>query len=255
MGNRAYDQILPSVSDAQQGSTPDTRTTRYGDTYAYDSLNLDALAEDGELFVTTNAVQGTGVTVGPAITQAAAVLLPMLFGSVPTTTKKFVRLHRLKIRLTGIGSGHTSINFNVVTSVGAVRSSAGTDYLALHSALGVAGYHGIRSDQNPASVMSALWAGVPVTTLGTTPKLITHWNPRTGTIPVALDEYTITFGGPGIFHVPADHAVVASTTVNMYYHQSAPCIVGPGSSFAVGLWAASMAGTTAAEWELIWSER
>ena len=157
--------------------------------------------------------------------------------------------------MVGIGSGHTALNVDVISSKSPVITTAGTDYLVPSPALGVGGYKNVRSGLNKSSALSAFRAGVPIITLGTQPRLLAHWHVRTGTIPVALDEYCMTFGGPRFQPEQGDHAVVASTTVNHYQRSFAPVVIDPGDGLGIGLWAASMAGTSSIEWELVWSER
>lgn len=253
MANQGYDQLLPPGVDFQQGSTPVTRTTRYGEGIGRSADNLDMLAEDGELFMVTNATYATGVA--QTANTTADTAKPFIFMIVPTTTKKFVKLHRLMMKPTAVSSGQTQQVIQIITSTAPTRTSAGTDYNQYASGQAAAGYRNLRSDIAPASVLSALWVGAPVTVLGTTPRLVAEFAPRVATIPVVNDVYVMNFGGINFSSPQSDHAIVASTTVNYYYKQCAPVIVGPGTGVMVVPYAASIGGAMSWEFELIWSER
>lgn len=252
--NKANADSLPSK--VANNGYPEVRGTGYGEVFHANAFELDNLARDGELFQFQNAAQGTGVTVTANTTQAAAGLTPAINFTLAATATKSVTVHRLRIRMVGIGSGHTALNLQVIIAqIAGAYSVAGTDYLVRGSAPGTAGYHNVRSDLVVASQMATLRAGIPTVALGTLPSLVAHWQPRTATIPVAGDEYMMNFGGTAFANQQSDHAIVASTTANYYYHQASPCIVAPGGSFSFGMWGASMAGTSSIEWEMLWSER
>lgn len=252
----ARDLLLPANESFQQASESLERGTRYGEAYRLDAMSLDAMALDGSLFAVRNATRGTGVTVTANVTEAAASLAPWLLFETSPTAKKYATIHRVWIKFIGIGTTHALLNMSAITSVGAVVTTAGTDYLNLRSTLTTAGYYNLRSDINRASeVMAKIRAGVPVITLGSNPRVVFQDLMRSATIPVAGDEITINFGGANFKGMMGDHAEVASTTVNRYFREAAPVVLGPGTSLSIAGWAASMAGTTSIEFEVVWSER
>lgn len=245
------DTGLPTA--ANQNADKDERRTRYGESITF-PLGLDLAGEDGELFMTTNATIGTGVAQTANTTQDTTK--PFIMAVVPATATKSVRLHRLMMRPTAVSSGQTVQNIDVITSTAGSRTSAGTQYGQAASGIATAGYRNYRQSLAPASVMDAnLWIGAPVTVLGTTPRLIAHFQPRVGTIPVINDEYTLLFGSFFGHNNQTDRVIVAGTTVDYFARQFGPCIIDPGCCVMVIPWAGSIGGAMSWEFELIWSER
>lgn len=247
----ANDSGLP-VTVINQGGNPETRGSRYGDAYNVNAYSPDALAEDGELFLMTNATVGTGIA--QTANTTADTTKPFIFMSNPVTSKKFMRIHRLRLKPTAVSSGQTVQNISVVSSVAGSHTSAGTDYNLIGSGIAAPGYRNMRSGLNQSSVADGIWVGVPVTVLGTLPRLITNFQPRVATIPVANDIYEINFGGAN-WQGQGDHAIVASTTVDYFSTFAPPCIIDPGTCLMIIPWAGSIGGAMSWELELLWSER
>lgn len=251
-GLQAIETLPSDLLVGVNGYPLKARGNRYGEQYT-NQFSLDRLADEGSLFRVRNATQYTGVAQTANTTQDTTK--PFLFFTVPATATKSMRLHKLWLRATAIASGQTVQNIDVVTMVGGSRSSAGTDYLINVSGLnGTIGYSNFRPDLNPSSILSGIWAGVPVTVLGTTPSLIGSHRGRTTTIPVVGDEYVINFGNlfnqgqaPGITPV--------GTTVDTFVKHEPACIVKPGCSLMVIPWAAGVGSAMSWEFDAIWSER
>lgn len=213
---------------------------------------MDRMAEDGSLFHMANATPGTGIA--QTANTTSDTTKPFIVMVNPVTSTKRVYLHRLILRPTAVSSGQTTQNIDVFTCDGIAYASAGTDYLAAASGIATAGYRQLRSGHANASVLSVIRVGVPVTVLGTTPRLLAHYLPRQTTIPVIGDTYTMHFGslygtiGPGNTPEPV------STTVNQYARQFPPIIVDPGTSCLIIPWAASIGGAMSWEFDFDWSE-
>lgn len=214
---------------------------------------LDRLQDQGALFRVRNATLATGVAQTQNTTQDTAK--PFICGSNPITSKKTVRLHRLFMRPTAVASGQVIQNIDVIVDTGGVRASAGTDYKILSTGLnGVTGYNNLRGGDANATCMSGLWVGVPVWTPGTNQQLAARFQPRTTTIPVVSDEYTIHFGQ--LFGSAGINSVVipVSTTINQYLKNEPVVVVPPGCSFEIIPWAAGIGSAMSWEFDLIWSE-
>lgn len=246
-------ELLPSEPVVQSNGAVYRRASKYGEQYV-NVLNLDRLADEGSLFRLRNPTQYTGVAQTANTTQDTTK--PFLFGSNPSTSKKSVRLLRLRLRATAVSSGQTVQNIDVITAIGGSRASAGTDNKIQVTGLNATiGYNNVgRADVSQASVMDALWAGAPVTVLGTNAQLAASMQGRTTTIPVIGDEYIINFGS--LFSGSAGNGVTpVGTTVDSFVKQEPACIIPPGCTFMVIPWAVGIGGAMSWEYELIWTER
>lgn len=254
-----YDNSLPSP--VQGAGTPTITSNRYGDQLV-DQLATDVGAERGALFVSRNATLGTGIAQTANTTEDTTKPFIVGFNNASATIGsgstggRSIRLVRLFMRPTAVSSSQTIQNISIVTAAGNNYSSAGTDYNIKVSGLNATvGYANIgRADSDAASIMSAFRVGVPVTVLGTAPKLQAKFSPRTTTIPVVGDEYIMYFGQRGTGGGEISLVQPVSTTINRYVKYCDPVIIPPQYSFMVIPWAASIAGAMSWEFELVWME-
>lgn len=249
----ASDTQLPQA--VGQAGAPPVRVDRYGESFSQD-LNVDRYAEEGGLFVSRNATLGTGIAQTANTTEDTTKPFIVGFNNAAVGGKS-VRLLRLLMRPTAVSSSQTIQNISVVTAAGNNYSSAGTDYNIAVSGLNTTvGYVNTgRAGVANASILSVLRVGVPVTVLGTSPKLQAKFSPRTTTIPVIGDEYIMYFGQRGTGGGEISLVQPVSTTINRYVKYCDPVIVDAQYSFMIIPWAASIAGAMSWEYELIWGER
>lgn len=247
-------ETLPSEQLVAPNGTPiGERANRYAEQYIQ-QLSLDRLADEGSLFRVRNATLGTGIAQTQNTTQDTAK--PFLVFSVPSTAKKSMRLLRLWLRPTAVASGQTIQNIDIITDVGGLRASAGTDYnLKVTGLNATVGYNSLgNAGLSPSSILSGLWVGVPVYTPGSGQQLAGRFQPRTTTIPVVGDEYIINFGS--LFSGgPVPVVTPVGTTIDTFVKNEPAIVVPPGCSLEVIPWAAGIGSAMSWEFDAIWSER
>lgn len=231
---------------------PEVRGSEYGESYV-NPLSMHRAALQGTLFVSRNTTQGTGIA--QTANTTSDTTKPFITGTNPSTSNKNIHLIYLRLRPTAVSSGETIQTIDIVTCDGVAWSSAGTDFNQIASGIATAGYHGVNSGLNLASVHSVLRVGVPVTVLGANPRNVVRFVPRQTTIPVVGDSYMMRFGSMGSDFWPGVSVVEpVSTTINNYVRDFTPLIIAPGTSYMIIPWAAGILGAMSWEFELCWME-
>jgi hypothetical protein len=236
-------RALPTpLPDSSLAATP-TRTDPYGAAYVIaQGADLGPYAEEGSLFIVQTTTPGTGVA-GHAAPVAADL-----------STKPLIHLYNngalvivpkwIKVRVTAVGAGATTIDADVYVETGAGATSRASGGTLMSPAINT-------SSKVAAPVSGAtVYFGAVVSTL-TSAKRTGHSRIRS-VVPVVEDQYLVTFGA---LAPAAPGGITSGTLVAALYVPMAPVAIQPGHNFQFHLWGVSESGAHSFDLELGYVER
>ena len=238
----AIARAVPTANpDSSAIATPSRKGT-YGEAYVL-SMGAKAsfLADEGSYYLVNTTTPGTGVAGQVAPVQANLSTKPVIL--LYNAGVKNVTIDYIKVRMTAIGSGATTTDFDVwIDQAGASRYTSGG-----------AAVTPVNCNSGSANASASLvYYGVILTTAAVNAKQVGHSRVRS-VVPVVEDQYLFTFG-QGV-NVPNAGLPTTGTNQLVAVVPMAPVVIAPGGNFLFVEWGASQTGAHSFDMELAYWER
>lgn len=216
--------------------TESARSSGYGEPYVL-PFGVRQAADEGMYFIARNATPGTGVDGHNACTTHDTEKATIMLKNGAATGGQRVYLDWLKLVALEAGTGGTLNYATHTVDKNRTYSSGGGDLTIVNTNL--------QSNQSTVLSTAKIGAVVPGEANTSDARIVAHQRVRT-VITVAGDVTIFNFGGPLI----GTGMVLGGTTELERVIHCPPIILGPGDSYHLVLWRASMSGHIAYECEL-----
>lgn len=187
----------------------------------------DGAADQGLFHVAMEPTPGVTGLIGPVSTtldETKALLSVYNSSSSSVIVPKFLRLH-----VYTIGTGGTRVHFTQALDTINRYSSGGTALTVNNT-----------NTQVPASSAPQIYFGAVTTATGSASrKYVGNTTFKATAIETAEDTYQLSWGGPGQLEDPASLSNVAAALSNVSFAYG-PVEIGPGHSFVIHQWRASI---------------
>lgn len=209
-------------------------------------------ALEGSLFTALTPTLGTGVALTAAAQASFNATAPAIhIRNTNQAGGADIILRKVKLTVTGAGTGLTSLEGAAVVDTATRYTSGGilAAPVAAANGLAVANVRADRPASSGCEVRTATTA-IVATNAGATTRIHSRQKLRTG-IPVIGDTISVVFGAE-----PAPEFGPLSGTVAQLMQQGAPAVViPPQTEFMYYLWGPGMTAAPTFEVALLWSER
>jgi hypothetical protein len=235
----AVQNALPTLNPDSTAATP-SRSDPYLGAWTMPTTNKEfGSVAEGSYFVGITPTSGTGI-IGHAAPTTFDVTKPYLLLYNSSTTKTlYPQFITLTTTVASIGA--TVVRFVPVIDAGNRYSSAGTA-LTINNANGAS---------TIATAATTAFCGAVIATTTATGKNYGDIVFRQTTINIIGDVYTIVFGAPS----SNGGAASIAATLSEFSRVAPPLAVGPGQSFLLHHWGASMSTGPTFEVQAGWIER
>ena len=202
-----------------------------------------AIADEGAYFTVKNPTSGTGIITIAAADADDPLETYILMRNNDVAGGRRAYLDYLKLRLTVVPTGNTSLHYTMTLDSGVARYTSGATMTAAPT--------NVNMDSAEASVCTCI-GGPLITTAAIAARRVAHGIVRVAVISVVGDLNVFIFAGGAS---PVFRSLAEGTLQMTSVTPAPPIVVGPQQSFLFSLWGASMSVGATFEIEMGWYER